>query len=492
VRTPNEPKELQSAAFGNDGQAPFWQIDKYEFRVFFRKQQDRNSASRFHPAFPELTDQRLMELEQKVHQVKSKRAGDDFVKVTTEANIKDEYVKVKVLGKGKYAAVELWKLKADSKQKFAVKVFSKKSKTKGQIYDVINEFLLMKETLNHGEQNPHLVKLYRMVETPQTMNLLMEVVSGGELFQLLQKKKTFSEVESQWITVQLFKGLRHLHAKDIIHSDLKPENVMIDQARQHPYGIKIADFGLSEVLVDRAQGFTEWHGSPYYMAPELFRQDKLYDEKVDIWAVGIMLHEFFCGQPAIRARSRDDLKRNVITFKGFRKNNTQTGGVAAKGQSDYGKTILAEWDKFKIPVKEGGPRELLLALLQPSANDRPTANEILDRNNGSRWLDPASRDKPAGNAEYSGNAYPALTEKDFPARQPEFSTTEFQHLSRVLTRMKAEQRLKSLAAMRVIVHPSGAVAEGGSVNLHPTNSVAPGVKEGSHRESSACGNCSVM
>merc|ERR1711865_1318494 len=92
---------------------------------------------------------------------------------------------------------------------------------------------------------------------------------------------TFSEVESQWITVQLFKGLRHLHAKDIIHSDLKPENVMIDQARQHPYGIKIADFGLSEVLVDRAQGFTEWHGSPYYMAPELFRQDKLYDENVD-------------------------------------------------------------------------------------------------------------------------------------------------------------------------------------------------------------------
>ena len=126
---------------------------------------------------------------------------------------------------------------------------------------------------------------------------LMEVVSGGELYQLLQKKKTFSEVESQWITVQLLRGLRHLHAKDIIHSDLKPENVMIDQARQHPYGVKIADFGLSEagcprcklcancpavlqVLVDRSQGFTEWHGSPYYMAPELFRQDRLYDEKV--------------------------------------------------------------------------------------------------------------------------------------------------------------------------------------------------------------------
>ena len=140
-------------------------------------------------------------------------------------------------------------------------------------------------------------------------------------------------------------------------------------------------------------------------------------------------------------------------------------------------------------MKDGGPRELLLALLQPSANDRPTANEILDRTR-SRWLDPDSATKAAGNAEYSGNAYPALTDKDFPARQAAFSTVEFQHLSRVLTRMKAEERLKSLAELR---RPSaGAASEGGSANLAPSNSVAPGVKEGSHRESSACGNCSVM
>merc|ERR1711998_366326 len=117
---------------------------------------------------------------------------------------------------------------------------------------------------------------------------------------------------------QLLLGLQHLHSHHIIHSDLKPENVMVKNVRQSPYLIKIADFGLSEVIVDRSEGFNEWHGSPYYMAPELFWQQTNYDEKVDIWAVGIMLHEFFCGQPPIRASNRPELKSNVIGFKGFR------------------------------------------------------------------------------------------------------------------------------------------------------------------------------
>ena len=97
---PMNLKSYKALLLAMDGQAPFGQIDKDEFRVFFRKQQDKNSANRSHPAFGDMTAQSLTELEQKVHMLKSTRAGDDFVKVTTEANIKDEYVKVKVLGKG--------------------------------------------------------------------------------------------------------------------------------------------------------------------------------------------------------------------------------------------------------------------------------------------------------------------------------------------------------------------------------------------------------
>lgn len=473
---PMNLKSYKALLLAMDSSAPYGAIDKDEFRTFFEKQQDKNSVKRTHPALG-LNAQDLSRVKETLES-KSQNGSSAFVLATTEASIKDTYTKVRVLGKGKYASVELWK--DHSGGKFAAKVFKKQGVSKSKVYDVINEFLMMKDQLNgpDNECHPNLVKLCRMVETPQTMNLLMEVVTGGELYELLMTKKTFQTVEAQWITKQLLRGLSHLHSHNIIHSDLKPENVMVDQVRAHPYNIKIADFGLSEVIVDRSQGFNEWHGSPYYMAPELFRQEHKYDEKVDLWAVGIMMHELFCGQPPIRATTRKELHKNVVTFKGFRK--TQFGEVTTMASTDYSKNVKAEWVRFKMPPEA---QMVLHDLLKPNFIERPTASLVLRSHD---WLKAKSDQMVPGQKVEPGPG----PRETLPGRDSSFDTPDFQHLVRVMTRMKAEERMRNLADLpkQPAVNGDPAAPEGGS----DRSSVGPTVKADANRQSSTCGNCSVM
>jgi serum/glucocorticoid-regulated kinase 2 len=110
------------------------------------------------------------------------------------------------------------------------------------------------------------------------MDLLLE---GGELFNLLSRKKRFNEDQTRFYAAQMVLALEHLHEKDIVYRDLKPENVLIDQKGY----IRITDFGLSRMNVTETNQAKSICGTPEYLAPEIVM--KLgYGKAVDWWTLG--------------------------------------------------------------------------------------------------------------------------------------------------------------------------------------------------------------
>eukprot|EP00658_Telonema_sp_P-2_P011960 TRINITY_DN1456_c0_g1_i9.p1 TRINITY_DN1456_c0_g1~~TRINITY_DN1456_c0_g1_i9.p1 ORF type:complete len:335 (-),score=77.09 TRINITY_DN1456_c0_g1_i9:296-1183(-) len=273
-----------------------------------------------------------------------------------------------------------------------------------------------------------------------------------------------------------------------IHSDLKPENVMLDQTRRPPYKVKIADFGLSEVIVDRSQGFHEWHGSPYYMAPELFSRSTQYNEKVDLWAVGIMLHELMHGTPAIKAKSRGELDRKVTGFAGFHITDQK---VTPKGastnashfvQKDWNQTSHKTEDK-KFPL---GVRKVIAQLLCHDPKSRPSASSILKDPWFTEKLD-SHDDQLEPSKGCSEGFYQHRSHIDW-------GDVKWKQFSKVIGRLQVIIRSHTLATSPSIMEQQpGAHAE--SAPRRQKNSAQsrdPPVVSDANRASSACGDCNVM
>eukprot|EP00826_Nyctotherus_ovalis_P042322 TRINITY_DN4335_c0_g1_i1.p3 TRINITY_DN4335_c0_g1~~TRINITY_DN4335_c0_g1_i1.p3 ORF type:complete len:157 (-),score=40.06 TRINITY_DN4335_c0_g1_i1:1230-1700(-) len=139
--------------------------------------------------------------------------------------------------------------------------------------------------LNH----PNIVKLYEIYETSSYVHLVMEYIEGEDLFTHLEKKERYSEKDASVIVKQLLNVLKYCHALDIIHRDVKPENIMIQNSPNSAKStIKLIDFGLAE-LIDPFNSIRIVCGSPGYMAPELFEQTG-YDTKVDMFSLGAVLY----------------------------------------------------------------------------------------------------------------------------------------------------------------------------------------------------------
>jgi calcium-dependent protein kinase len=141
--------------------------------------------------------------------------------------------------------------------------------------------------------------------------MVEEYCSGGDLYDYIKKQKYFSEKKAAYIIEQLLSALNHLHAKKIVHRDLKPENIVFIETTTSEILIKLIDFGTSIYL--RTDFLTQELGTIYYIAPEVFKN--YYNEKADIWSIGIILYTMLCGHPPFRGNREDDIKKKILIGK---------------------------------------------------------------------------------------------------------------------------------------------------------------------------------
>ncbi|GAB6031636.1 5-AMP-activated protein kinase, catalytic [Chamberlinius hualienensis] len=139
-------------------------------------------------------------------------------------------------------------------------------------------------------RHPHIIKLYQVISTPTDIFMIMEYVSGGELFEYIVKHGKLKEHEARRFFQQIISGVDYCHRHMVVHRDLKPENLLLDQNLH----VKIADFGLSNMMMD-GEFLRTSCGSPNYAAPEVI-SGKLYaGPEVDIWSCGVILYALLCG-----------------------------------------------------------------------------------------------------------------------------------------------------------------------------------------------------
>lgn len=161
-------------------------------------------------------------------------------------------------------------------------------------------------------KHPNIVELLDVVLRKPYLYLILELADGGDLAQYVRKQpqRRLSETRARCVVRQLAAGLGFLHAHHIVHRDLKPQNLLlVRDTVLGGYVIKIADFGFARLLGTSEQSMAATMcGSPLYMAPEVLRGDA-YDDRADLWSVGVILFELLNGTAPFRAASIAALQR---------------------------------------------------------------------------------------------------------------------------------------------------------------------------------------
>ncbi|XP_050321471.1 serine/threonine-protein kinase GL21140 isoform X1 [Bactrocera neohumeralis] len=201
--------------------------------------------------------------------------------------IRERYALGQIIGDGNFAVV----LKIKDRQSglpYALKIIDK-SKCKGKEHYIDAEVRVMKKL-----QHPHIISLIMDVDQQANMYLVLEYVSGGDLFDAITRVTRFSENQSRVMIKHLASAMAYLHSMSIVHRDIKPENLLVElDANGYVTELKLADFGLACEVTEPLFAVC---GTPTYVAPEILMETG-YGLKIDVWAAGIILYILLCGFP---------------------------------------------------------------------------------------------------------------------------------------------------------------------------------------------------
>jgi len=136
-------------------------------------------------------------------------------------------------------------------------------------------------------------------------------VTGGELFDQIVSRSHFTEIDAAGIVEQILGAISYCHDQNICHRDLKPENLLVDDKDNDQ--IKIIDFGTAQIY-DEDKLMNQLYGTAYYIAPEIVN-GKTYNEKCDLWSIGVIMFILLVGSPPFDGRNDGDIIKSVKVGK---------------------------------------------------------------------------------------------------------------------------------------------------------------------------------
>jgi len=204
--------------------------------------------------------------------------------------------------------------------------------------------------------HPRIVKLRGIFDSPDTLYIAMDLMEGGELYDEIIRRETFTEKEASYVTSQLLEALVYLHGKGFVHRDLKLENLLLKS--HNSLDIKVADFGLSRHINPGSRANTAC-GTPFYVAPDILLADTSfgYGPPVDMWAVGVILYILLSGRLPFSGGDGDDddeaLFTNILEAK-------------------------LVWKKPQFDVVSDEAKNLISQLITADPSERLTAEQALN------------------------------------------------------------------------------------------------------------------
>lgn len=263
----------------------------------------------------------------------------------TFEDLEKSYSLGKELGAGQFGTTYLCTERATGLQYACKCIPKRKLISSEEIEDVGREV----EVMCHLSGHPNIVTLKGTYEDAATVYLVMELCEGGELFDRIIERGTYTEAEAAHLTRTIVRVVEACHKSGVVHRDLKPENFLF-KTKDNDSVLKAADFGSARFF-EPGDVFTEIVGSPYYVAPEVL--DRHYGPEVDIWSAGVMLYVFLCGAPPYWAE----------TVQGI-----------------FEKVMNAEPPSFSSdpwPNISEGAKDLIRKMLNPDPKKRLKAHEVL-------------------------------------------------------------------------------------------------------------------
>ena len=213
----------------------------------------------------------------------TKENRDGWMSAIREAShyseFEDKYEVGRILGRGHFSTVYVAKRIVDQSI-FAVKVIDKTSLSEDE-----NELLRSEIAILKLVHHPNIIDTEQIMESKKSLNIVTELVNGGELLQHIAGRKTLSEEEAYVLFRPVISAVEYLHKMGIIHRDIKPENILCEKGFKN---IKVADFGLGK-LVRPNTVLARKCGTISYVAPEVVGGGG-YSKPADMWSVGIVMH----------------------------------------------------------------------------------------------------------------------------------------------------------------------------------------------------------
>ncbi|KXJ76517.1 calcium/calmodulin-dependent protein kinase type 1 [Aedes albopictus] len=316
-----------------------------------------------------------------------KKVRKDTKEIEKQPSIEDKYVIKELLGTGAFSEVRLCEHR-ETGQAFAVKIIDKKA-LKGKEDSLENEIRVLKRFSAKRQENdpdktwfthPNIVQLFETYEDKSKVYLIMELVTGGELFDRIVEKGSYSERDASYLIRQVLEAVDYMHEQGVVHRDLKPENLLYYNPAEDSK-IMISDFGLSKM---EDSGFMATAcGTPGYVAPEVLAQ-KPYGKAVDVWSIGVISYILLCGYPPFYDENDANLFAQIL--KGEFEFDSPYWDEIGESAKDFIRNLMCVNVEKRFTCKQALAHPWISGNAASSKNIHGTVSEQLKKNFAkSRW-----------------------------------------------------------------------------------------------------------